>query len=289
MREDGDPDLKFDWEIEPDDTLGDSCLKGAQDVLLIDDQIVIADAGNSRILFFGIEGNSFSIMDQKKCATLKSPTGLVLTHKDGQYLGVADSNRVHFIDHEKNKYVDYFGFEQGTIIRNVCLTNTSDMVIIDTTNKPAIYLFNTKGKMKCKFKVPKMPFKDPQYIVTNPNGTQIYISDAENDAIFLFNSKGKYICTFGNKDGIESLRYPRGVVVNSLGEVFVVDQGNNKVRKYSEDGAYLCSLVADQEFSDIVGIATTDTHFVLSTMTTDGEDAKCSVKVYELQKYASIG
>jgi len=66
------------------------------------------------------------------------------------------------------------------------------------------------------------------------------VSDTYNHRIQKFDSNGNYITqwgTYGNGDG--EFKYPVGVAVDSLGNVYVSDFGNHRIQKFNSSGRFL--------------------------------------------------
>jgi DNA-binding beta-propeller fold protein YncE len=118
----------------------------------------------------------------------------------------------------------------------------------------------------------------------------VYVIEQEQETggnvsqILKYSSSGVYITKFGSYgSGNGQFNYPRGVAVDSEGNVYVVDNGNNRVQKFSSSGTYLAqwgsSGFGDGEFDYPSGIAI------------DGNDNIYIADSYNdrIQKFASDG
>jgi YD repeat-containing protein len=109
-------------------------------------------------------------------------------------------------------------------------------------------------------------FSNPWSITVNTSTGDVYVSDSENDRIEEFSSSGEFVmavgwgvsdgkaaletCKSSCKAGIAGsgegqLSYPLGLAIDSHGDVWVAELGNNRVQEFSSTGAYVSRYVAD--------------------------------------------
>jgi tripartite motif-containing protein 71 len=103
-------------------------------------------------------------------------------------------------------------------------------------------------------------FELPYGIAINQSTGNVYVSDEGNHRIIKLNSSGEFVAAFGwgVNDGKEEFEVctsfcrtglsgagdgefnaPKGVAVDSSGNVWVVDAGDNRVQEFNASGAYL--------------------------------------------------
>jgi YD repeat-containing protein len=103
-------------------------------------------------------------------------------------------------------------------------------------------------------------FKEPFGIAVDQTTGNVYVADSGNNRIEELNSSGGFVevigwgvsdgkselevCKTGCKAGISGtgngqLTYPMSVTIDSSGNIWVADEGNNRVQEYSESGTYL--------------------------------------------------
>jgi tripartite motif-containing protein 71 len=78
--------------------------------------------------------------------------------------------------------------------------------------------------------------------------------------VVKFSSKGKYLATIGSSgNGDGQFNDPEGIAIDSAGNIYVVDTGNDRVEKFNRDGVYQSQFGSsgsgNGEFSSPVGIA----------------------------------
>jgi len=86
-------------------------------------------------------------------------------------------------------------------------------------------------------------FLNPVGIAVGPNG-DVYVADAGNNRIQKFNANGTYLRQWIRGDGDNdtthhNLKNPRGVAVDRLNNVYVVDTGNKQVQWFADNGSVI--------------------------------------------------
>jgi DNA-binding beta-propeller fold protein YncE len=86
-------------------------------------------------------------------------------------------------------------------------------------------------------------FLNPVGIAVGPTG-EVYVADAGNNRIQKFNSNGAYLRQWIRGDGDNDtthhdLKNPRGVAVDRLNNVYVVDTGNKQVQWFADNGSVI--------------------------------------------------
>jgi DNA-binding beta-propeller fold protein YncE len=113
--------------------------------------------------------------------------------------------------------------------------------------------------------VPIGTFCEPWGVAVSPDGQWVYVADTWNHRIQKFTSNGKPVITWGtpNYDPVTSGPYglwgPRGIVVDSQGNVLVADTGNKRIIIYNADGNFISQFgghgTAAGQFDEPVGLA----------------------------------
>jgi DNA-binding beta-propeller fold protein YncE len=123
-------------------------------------------------------------------------------------------------------------------------------------------------------------FELPYGIAINQSTGNVYVSDESNHRIVELNSSGAFVAAFGwgvsngkeefevctslcgiglNGSGNGEFNMPMGVAVDSSGNVWVVDAGDNRVQEFNASGAYLQKFGTEGggacQFRHPVGIA----------------------------------
>ncbi len=73
----------------------------------------------------------------------------------------------------------------------------------------------------------------------------IYIADSGNHRIEKFDINGNYLGAFGaSGSGDGQLNTPKGIAVDSTGNIWVVDSANNRIQKFNSSGSYVSKFGA---------------------------------------------
>jgi len=86
-------------------------------------------------------------------------------------------------------------------------------------------------------------FNEPTSVAVDKNGN-VYVADTNNNRIQKFDSNGTYLTQWGSNgtdpalfEHARSPMHPYGVAVDSSGNVYVSDTGNDRVLKFGSDGS----------------------------------------------------
>ena len=90
--------------------------------------------------------------------------------------------------------------------------------------------------------------------------TYVYVADQKNHRIQKFNKDGVFILAWGSQGTANGqFKNPRGVAVDSSGNVFITDTDNNRVQKFNTNGTFLTSWgsagTGNGQFDTPIGIA----------------------------------
>jgi DNA-binding beta-propeller fold protein YncE len=144
----------------------------------------------------------------------------------------------------------------------VSLDSSGNVWALDTGND-RIEKFSSSGVFSAAYGkegTGDSQFKEPLGIAVNQSTGDVYVSDNRNDRIQEFNSSGEFVeaigwgvgnekaelevCKTSCKAGIGGsgngqFSYPSGLTVDSHGDIWVVDNGNDRVEEFSEAGLFL--------------------------------------------------
>ncbi|MCV0401062.1 MAG: fibronectin type III domain-containing protein [Nitrosopumilus sp.] len=97
---------------------------------------------------------------------------------------------------------------------------------------------------------------NPTDVIVDKNGNSIYVVDANNDRISVFEDDGDFDFTYGtfcdivviqdcndnadgaNEDGDGQFENPISIARDALGKFFVVDEGNQRIQVFDDDGEF---------------------------------------------------
>ena len=107
-----------------------------------------------------------------------------------------------------------------------------DAYVVDNGNQ-RVQEFSMAGKYVSQFGTKGTgngQFNGPEGIAVDPVSGDLYVVDDINGRIEEFNPNGTFLAAFGKKgSGNGELSSPQGVAVNSAGDIYVADTGNNRI------------------------------------------------------------
>jgi sugar lactone lactonase YvrE len=86
-------------------------------------------------------------------------------------------------------------------------------------------------------------FNTPVGVAVDSSGN-VYVADTGNHRIQKFSSDGSFLTKWGTDGGQVGygdgeFSWPNGIAVDGSGNVYVADQNNNRVQKFSSDGRFI--------------------------------------------------
>jgi hypothetical protein len=219
------------------------------------EQIYVLDTGNHRVQKFNGKG----IYRSQFGHSFDLPTGIALNGTSNVYVKDGNQNCEADKFDSKGKYILQFGVcSSGTIGRGIfdnsgkVATAAAGKVWVTSPDYYYMQEFDGSGKflrIVCMANVgvkncPAATSFDvqPQGVALDASGniyvTNVYPSQGGFNVV-KFNSRGKYLATIGSAgNGNGQFNDPEGIAVDSGGDIYVADSGNNRVEKFNKDGVY---------------------------------------------------
>jgi DNA-binding beta-propeller fold protein YncE len=102
----------------------------------------------------------------------------------------------------------------------------------------------------------------PTNLAFSPDGRTLYVTELSGNRVSMFDVDGKPRGTIGGpKPGYDSGQFdhPFGIAVDAGGDVFVADQGNHRIQRFTAVGEYVGEIgtpgASPGEFNGVVGLA----------------------------------
>jgi len=167
--------------------------------------------------------------------------------------GVEDAERPRLIP--EIEFVKKWGSEgsalgQFNISRGIALDSSGNVYVADAANS-RIQKFDSEGNFITSwgsFGTGNGQFFYPFGIDVGPTG-YVYVADTMNQRIQMFTSDGTFVTKWGSPSAVGqypnpnapagTFAYPWDVAVDSSGYVYVADQYNARIQKFSSVGAYV--------------------------------------------------
>jgi PKD repeat protein/sugar lactone lactonase YvrE len=161
------------------------------------------------------------------------------------YVTDTDNNRIQLFTTDGDFFGKWgtSGSQNGELNspRGIAINNTGSVYVADYNNN-RIQKFNPDGSFVSawgSFGSANGQFNGPYYIAidNNDNGA-VYVTDSNNHRVQKFTADGGFVGAWGSQgSGDGQFNVPKGVCVYrqaaaSVGYVFVVDSGNNRIQKF---------------------------------------------------------
>ena len=238
------------------------------------ERIYVLDTGNHRVQIFNAKG----VYKSQFSHSFDSPTGIAANLSN---VYVKDGNANCEVDKfdSKGKYILQFGkCSSGTIGPGI-FDNTGAVATANSNvwiTSPDFYYmqeFDSSGKFLKIVCMANLGLKNcpqatsfdvqPFGIALDAEGniyvTNVYPSQGGFNVV-KFNSRGKYLATIGSAgNGNGQFNDPEGIAIDSGGNIYVADSGNNRVEKFDKAGVYQSQFGSsgsgNGQFNFPVGIA----------------------------------
>ncbi len=183
---------------------------------------------------------------------------------------VVDANRVHKFDSAGRFLTRWGSYGSGdgqfSGPRGIAVDSEGNVFVGERKNR--IQKFDSSGKFLMKwgsYGSEDGEFLLPRDVAVDLEGN-VYVLDTENYRIQKFDSSGKFLAKWGShgsEDGsfgtVGYVGGPRGLAVDSKGNVFVADSGNNRIQKFDSSGRFLTAWGSEGsgegQFKEPQGIA----------------------------------
>jgi len=146
-----------------------------------------------------------------------------------------------------------FGYFNLSLPMGVCTTSDGYIYVADTGHN-RIVKFNSLGYYQSSWGTEGMgngQFRQPCFIAADSNDN-IYVVDRINNRVQKFNKNGNFITKWGTNGGVPledplenwgngdgDLFLPVGIAIDSSDNVWVADSSNNRIQKFSSNGAFI--------------------------------------------------
>ncbi|CAF3755882.1 unnamed protein product [Rotaria socialis] len=242
------------------------------------DEVYVADTGNNRIILFSPESKSgtivsgFTLKGGKGNDELDSPTAFFVTRD--QTLFIADSGNARVQKWklwDKRGYTVAGGKRAGATLDKISMSyglyvDDENNVYVSEHNNHRVTLWmaddtdvgllvaggNGMGKL------PKQ-LANPWGIYVTKNGT-VYIADFNNHRIQKWAPNAKSGLTVaGDSNGVAGswqyqLSYPRQVLLDQYGNMFILDTGNNRIVKWPQGWTYGLPVIYASSLNSAYGM-----------------------------------
>lgn len=253
--------------------------------------IYIADAWNSRVQVFDVQGNYINTFGKFGIADgdLKYPVGVAINSKGEIYISDIVNNRIEIYDKEGNYLREIgkkdgsgnpvSGFNMGEFNSPVGITiDKLDRLYVADQGNARIQIFDNSDvpiKSIGTYGTADSQFQTLYGVTVDSNGN-IYGVDYISCRVQKFDSNGTYLYSIGKTDGSGNYQYytgeggfsgPIDVKIDELNNLYILDRNSKNVEKYDENGNYIETLYESEGFDspESMYIYNQDTIFISDT------------------------
>jgi YD repeat-containing protein len=203
--------------------------------------ILVADAGNSRIQKFGPEGKYLSKFGSNGGAAgqFREPEGIAVDSHGNIWVSDTYNGRVQEFNEagELIRVVGSYGFDPGQLGEptGIDIGPAGNVWIADWL-ADRVEVFSEKGKFIRQFGTEGTAngqFRHPDALAIDDRG-QLWVAE-EGDRVQAFTGEGEYVAQFGTKgtdEGQFEFGYPIGMETDSDGNLWIADSGNDRVQQW---------------------------------------------------------
>lgn len=213
--------------------------------------IYVADTGNNRIVKLDQNGNIL-----KKFGTLgaehgefDTPFGVAIDNNDNILVADTANYRIQKFDSNWNLITSWGSFGSGAsqfgLPREIGIDSQNryhvcdefhDRIQVFDEDGLFLYEYGERGTANGEFRLPQ-----GIAIKQDEGGDKVYICDTFNNRIQVLDVQGNYIEQLGTGepgDSSTKFFYPRGVNIDSNGDVYIADTFNHKIKKFDNNHVY---------------------------------------------------
>ena len=204
--------------------------------------VLVADAGNSRVEKFDSDGKCLSQFGSEGPGKgqFREPEGIAIDSHGNIWVSDTYNGRVQEFDEtgELIRIVGSYGFDPGQMGEptGIDIGPGGNVWIADWLDD-RIEEFDEKGKFIRQFGTEGTAngqFKHPDGLAIDSRG-QLWVADEGGDRVQTFTEKGEYIAQFGAKgsgEGQFSFGYPIGMATDSNGNLWIADSDNDRAQQW---------------------------------------------------------
>jgi len=222
------------------------------------DIIYAADFGNSRIYKFDINGSLLTTWNSETFRGSSSQVlGIGVDSSDNVYVACSFGNIIVKFDSNGNYLMPVFNSTSSIYSpRDVAVDSSGNVYVVHWFNN--IKKFDSSGNFLSEWGSiyggnDSGYFRSPESVAVDSSGN-VYVADTGNNRIQKLDSSGNFITYVGDKQsattcsigsGNGQFDNPRGVAVDSLGNIYVADSGNSRIQKFDSSGNFITKWSSD--------------------------------------------
>lgn len=199
--------------------------------------IAVTDPGKKTVHLFNTSSNEYIQIDKADKTYFASPVGVAISDK---HIYISDSKLAKiFVLSQKGEFIRTIdGLQRPT---GLYFDNINKQLYVSDTLDHRVIIYNEDDRKVLSFgqrEKEQGDFNFPTHLALENN--RLYVNDTMNFRVQIFDLAGKYISSFGKHgDASGYFSQPKGVGVDSKGNIYVVDALFHRVQIFDSTGRYL--------------------------------------------------
>lgn len=239
----GMPAYLFSIPRDTDKEQAREALNGPLAVAAFGDRIAVTDSGAGRVKVYGWTGRYLGDINLTKVAgrgrKRAYPAGIVYDDEGRLFVSDIASDRISVFDGAlQHLYSFPQEGEPGQLSQPVAMSVLGDELYVTDVGDSSVRVFGLDGTFQRRFASKDDRAVDlafPNGVAATGDGT-VYVADSNNRKVLRFDSEGRQQSVIAHGFGL-----PRGVAVDGIDRLHVVDTFGHEVAVFGGSGKYLFS------------------------------------------------
>jgi DNA-binding beta-propeller fold protein YncE len=208
-------------------------------------RIIITDPGAMTVHIFDFEKKKYRRLERGKGQYFLSPIGVAVDAQDNIYVTDSLSGRIFVFDAEGKfrRFIGSLAKNEGFFKRatGIAIDKQKGELFVTDTLRDKIFVMDLQGNVLREFGGRGSgpgEFNYPTELVLH--GNELYVVDAMNFRVQILDRQGRFQAQFGKVgNSVGTLSRPKGMSVDSEGNIYLVDALLETVQVFSRDGTLL--------------------------------------------------
>ena len=217
--------------------------------------IAVADYQGHCILVFDETGKFVRKLGSygDKEGQLNRPDDVTFLNDDEILVADQFNHRIQQLNVQTGNFVKSFGKEgsgDGEFVSpvGVCITGDGRFIVVTEFANSRIQVFTMDGEPVFKFG-DSGPERLDHPLSCVCYEEKFFVTDMNNNCVKVFDERGQFLYKFGEKgNGDGQLNQPRGLCVDKHNNVFLCDEGNNRVQQFTLEGTFTGKTSSNIQF-----------------------------------------
>ena len=211
-------------------------------------RVIVTDPGSMTVHIFDLEKKRYRRIERGKGMDFLAPVDVAVDAADNIYITDGLTGRIFVFDPEGKfrRFIGGVSKSEGYFKRptGIAIDKVAGEIYVADTLRNKVYVLDLNGKILREFGergTGPGQFNFPTEIVLH--GSELYVVDAMNFRVQIFAKDGRFLSEFGHQGGeLGSLFRPKGLSIDSEGNIYLADAAMEVIQVFAKDGALLYSF-----------------------------------------------